>query len=343
MARKRFLVHSWSVTRDKTEGKVKNMIFADKIILQRKKSGWSQEELAEKMGVSRQAVSKWEGAQSVPDLEKVLRLASLFGVTTDYLLKDEIEDAEYIGDGGEVSSLYSLSLEEADEYLNFRIGAAPRLALGIAIFVLSLIPLIILSTLGAQEMIPLGEDPASALGASLSLLTVLAGLVLVIPVGQRRKDFAFLNRPFETAYGVSGAVRERRRALKPAHRRMNLIGISLCVLSALPLFAASYIDNKFYEETAIVYTFALVAAGVYFIVKAGVGEAALDLIADEGTAYSKEIESSAQGSRAAAIYWPLVTALYLSLSFLTRRWDRTWIIWVAAGVAFPGVEAIFDK
>ena len=70
------------------------MILADKIIKLRKKNAWSQEELAEKINVSRQAVSKWEGAQSIPDLEKVLQLANLFGVTTDYLLKDEIEDEE---------------------------------------------------------------------------------------------------------------------------------------------------------------------------------------------------------------------------------------------------------
>lgn len=66
------------------------MIFADKLIALRKKSGWSQEELAEKLGVTRQSVSKWEGAQSVPDIDKILQLSHLFGVTTDYLLKDEL-------------------------------------------------------------------------------------------------------------------------------------------------------------------------------------------------------------------------------------------------------------
>ena len=74
------------------------MILADKIIRLRKKNGWSQEELANKMSVSRQAVSKWEGAQTIPDLEKILQLSTLFGVTTDYLLKDEIEDEELTDD-----------------------------------------------------------------------------------------------------------------------------------------------------------------------------------------------------------------------------------------------------
>mgnify|MGYP001775239831 CR=1 FL=1 len=64
------------------------MIFAEKLVQLRKKAGWSQEELAAQMNVSRQSVSKWEGAQSIPDLEKIIRLSKLFNVSTDYLLKD---------------------------------------------------------------------------------------------------------------------------------------------------------------------------------------------------------------------------------------------------------------
>lgn len=71
------------------------MIFADKLITLRKKAGWSQEELAEKLNVTRQSVSKWEGAQSVPDIDKILQLSCLFGVTTDYLLKDDQGEPEY--------------------------------------------------------------------------------------------------------------------------------------------------------------------------------------------------------------------------------------------------------
>lgn len=67
------------------------MILADKIIEERKKNGWTQEDLAQKLGVSRQSVSKWESAGAIPDLKKIIQLADLFGVSTDYLLKDEVE------------------------------------------------------------------------------------------------------------------------------------------------------------------------------------------------------------------------------------------------------------
>lgn len=103
------------------------MILADKIIRLRKKNGWSQEELAEKMNVSRQAVSKWEGAQTVPDLGKVLQLSQLFGVTTDYLLKDEIEDEEFTDDVE--NTVKRVTLQEANEFIQWRqVGAVYWLA-----------------------------------------------------------------------------------------------------------------------------------------------------------------------------------------------------------------------
>ena len=63
------------------------MNIADRIQHLRKSKGISQEELADKVGVSRQAVSKWESEQSTPDIEKVILLSDYFEVTTDYLLK----------------------------------------------------------------------------------------------------------------------------------------------------------------------------------------------------------------------------------------------------------------
>jgi len=67
------------------------MKLSDKIIKLRKLNGWSQEELAEKINVSRQAISRWEGALAQPDATNILQLSKLFGVTTDYLLNDEYE------------------------------------------------------------------------------------------------------------------------------------------------------------------------------------------------------------------------------------------------------------
>ncbi|MCR5615695.1 MAG: helix-turn-helix domain-containing protein [Saccharofermentans sp.] len=63
------------------------MTIADRIQSLRKAKGMSQEELADAVGVSRQAVSKWESEQATPDLDKVVIMSDVFEVTTDYLLK----------------------------------------------------------------------------------------------------------------------------------------------------------------------------------------------------------------------------------------------------------------
>ena len=101
------------------------MILADKIIALRKRAGWSQEELAERMQVSRQAVSKWEGAQAIPDIDKILALSRLFGVTTDSLLKDEIEIDESAR-GADGAPVRRVTLAMASEFLDWRWRAAVR-------------------------------------------------------------------------------------------------------------------------------------------------------------------------------------------------------------------------
>ena len=69
------------------------MNLSEKIITLRKQKHWSQEELAEKLNVSRQAVSKWENASSIPDLDKIILLSEFFGVSLDDLIKEDIEES----------------------------------------------------------------------------------------------------------------------------------------------------------------------------------------------------------------------------------------------------------
>ncbi len=69
------------------------MDFSEKLLTLRKANNLTQEELAEKLDVSRQSVSKWESGQATPELEKIIAISAVFDVTTDYLLKSsEIDD-----------------------------------------------------------------------------------------------------------------------------------------------------------------------------------------------------------------------------------------------------------
>ena len=70
------------------------MKLSEKIYMLRKKSGLSQEQLAEQLDVSRQAISKWESGVSAPEREKLVTVAAYFGVSVDYLVRDEWETPE---------------------------------------------------------------------------------------------------------------------------------------------------------------------------------------------------------------------------------------------------------
>ena len=129
------------------------MILADKIIEERKKNGWSQEELANKLGVSRQAVSKWESAGSIPDLQRILQMSELFGVTTDYLLKDEIEE-EPLNEYTETNTI-KVSMEEGNQYLDMKSRGSRIVANATSLCILSPVPLIVGMTERIQSTTPI--------------------------------------------------------------------------------------------------------------------------------------------------------------------------------------------
>lgn len=93
------------------------MNLADKLQLLRKKNLLSQEELAEKLGISRQAVSKWESGQSLPDLNKLKAISKLYNVTIDSLVNDDNE----IGERNENKAAYEKSNTSYEQDLNGKI------------------------------------------------------------------------------------------------------------------------------------------------------------------------------------------------------------------------------
>lgn len=85
------------------------MTFSEKLTDLRRKSGMSQEQLADRLGVTRQSVSKWEGGTAMPELVKLISLSELFDVSVDYLVKDRLDSPEEAERGGD-----DLSARQAD-------------------------------------------------------------------------------------------------------------------------------------------------------------------------------------------------------------------------------------
>ena len=207
------------------------MILADKIIYLRKKAGWSQEELAEKMGVSRQSISKWEGALSVPDMNRILRLSELFDVSTDYLLRDEIEEEEknpatdekVADETGE--KLVPVSMELANDYLAHCQRASVPTAFGVFLCIMSPVFLLLLAGAGEAGLIPLTEDQGALLGTTILILLIVAAVSIFVINGHYDEKYEFLEKEaLDTAYGVDGMVRDRKQKYERSHVKKLTVG-----------------------------------------------------------------------------------------------------------------------
>ncbi len=320
------------------------MILAEKLVELRKQAGWSQEELADRLGVTRQSVSKWESAQSVPDLDRILKLARLFGVSTDCLLRDELTLSETelpaADDGG--GTVRCVSMEEACEFLAVKALTARRIALAAFLCILSPVCLIVLGVAGELGRIPLSEDAACGLGMIVLLVLVAAAVALFVTCGMKTEKFQYLERELiKTAYGVTGMVRQRQEQYRPIYTKYNVIGVCCCILAVMPLFT-----GLFFPEDALRYAaltgllLALVGVGVYFFIVAGVNWASMQKLLEEGE-YSRAVKrASRTRSVVSSVYWLLATAIYLAWSFTTNGWERTWIIWPIAGVLFAALMVV---
>lgn len=317
------------------------MILADKIIRLRKKNGWSQEELAEKMQVSRQAVSKWEGAQTIPDIEKILMLGSLFGVTTDYLLKDEMEDEEFTDENN--TSAKRITLAQANDFLEWRRTASVRIASGTFLCVISAIPLLILGAASEFSSFHITENAAALIGLTILLILVAIAVAIFIFCGFKNSPYDFIDKePFETEYGVTGMVKEKQKAYKSTYTRYNIIGTCICVLSPIPLFIGMFTEKEFFTVIMLTVTILLAGIGTVFFILSGIPWASMQKLLKEGEYSPQEKKKIRIKETVSSVYWLTATAIYLGWSFWTNSWDRTWIIWPIAGVLFAVVKCIFN-
>ena len=321
------------------------MILADKIINERKKCGWSQEELAEKLGVSRQSVSKWEGAQAVPDLQKILKMAELFNVTTDYLLKDEIECEPASGSSYEEDRDYDLrkvSMEEANEYLDTVKKYSPKIALGVLLCIAS--PIVLIALGGASDYGLISEKAGVAIGLTALFTCIAVAIYLFVVYGSKIDKFEYLEKEdFETSYGVDGMVREKQSKSAELNMKLIVTGILMCVVSPVPLIVSAVLGAPdTFVICMVCVLLAIIALAVYILVAVGSVTDSYKVLLKEKE-YSKEHkkEDKIIGAIACA-YWMIVTAAFLALGFLANGWGKNWVIWPIAGVLFAGIMAIVN-
>ena len=334
-------------------------MLSEKIINLRKSRGWSQEELAERLNVSRQSVSKWESGISNPDLDKIVAMSALFGVSTDYLLKDSTaEEREPIRDfvredeennekifEQEPLPTREVSAAKAEEYLAVVKRVGPRIALGVLLCILSPVALILLGGLSDFRLL-MSENLAAAIGIATLFLFVGAAVAIFIINGMALSKYEYMEKDLLVLPEVlEKTLREEYEANSKKEIVRITVGVLCCIFGVLLLVAVSCLFPIF-EELIIACTAALflfAAIGVYIIVHTCYLRGAYQKLL-QTEEYSKgSKERTVRRVIMDNIYWPIVLAIYLGISFLTHRWDMTWIIWPVAAILSTPVEMMLGR
>lgn len=322
------------------------MTFSEKISALRKQKGWSQEELAEKLMVTRQAVSKWESAQSMPDLDKLVQLSEALGVSTDYLLKDEqAQSAPVPATAEQTVKPRHVTQEEARRYLQLQMAAIPKTTLGVALCVWSPIALIGLPVLRSTLNWGFPEEICSGIGLCVLLVMVAAGVALLLTASGKLREFEYLERePIETDNGAREQALHMQREMASFCTRQNTIGVVLCILSVLPLFALMCVPGvpDGYYSLAVCALLLLVGIACLLLVRTGSMRGAVDKLLEQGD-YTRENKAKSRFVGAvSAAYWLVVTAAFLFYTFGPNgngQPQYSWFIWAIAGVLYGALMA----
>lgn len=322
------------------------MTFSEKISALRKQKGWSQEELSEKLMVTRQAVSKWESAQSMPDLDKLVQLSEALGVSTDYLLKDEqAQSAPVPATAEQTVKPRHVTQEEARRYLQLQTAAIPKTTLGVALCVWSPIALIGLPVLRSTLNWGFPEEICSGIGLCVLLVMVAAGVALLLTASGKLREFEYLERePIETDNGAREQALHMQREMASFCTRQNTIGVVLCILSVLPLFALMCVPGvpDGYYSLAVCALLLLVGIACLLLVRTGSMRGAVDKLLEQGD-YTRENKAKSRFVGAvSAAYWLVVTAVFLFYTFGPNgngQPQYSWFIWAIAGVLYGALMA----
>jgi len=320
------------------------MILADKIMCLRKQKGWSQEELANKMNVSRQSVSKWESESAVPDMDKIVMLSDIFKVSTDYLLKEDMKEdcIERTVQIQEVDETVSLTYDETTKYIETVSKFGKLIAWGVTLCILGPTILIFFSEVEDFSFIDLSFRAAMSISLTSLFVLVAIAVMMFIKGSTMMEDFDKIKGK-EVVLNPSDK-RHIEELLSNYKWKYNLgitTGVSMFILCVIPLIISSLYDAS--DITLIMFVvllMAMVNLGVHIIIIVSTVKGGYDTLLNKGVKTKQNREVEEMTERIGAIYWPLVVAIYLFWSFYTMDWGITWIVWPVAGVLFGVVYGI---
>jgi len=232
-----------------------------------------------------------------------------------------------------------VTFDEVTKYLAAVKKSSLLTGLGIALCILSVCGPIITDAIGLHEN----------LGAVIMFLSIGFGVFCFIMSAMNISEFDFLKNEACSIDNVTkDNVKNLRREYMSSYSVRLSIGVLLCVLCILPPMA--FENFGLLEDLSAVFFFVFIAAGVFMIVTSNYMKNAYERIVRLNDKENFDLKRKRRGEyqnktmkKIMSVYWPSVTCIYLCVSFLTYRWDLTWLIWPIAGVGTAILAVIFGE
>ena len=282
------------------------MAFSDNLQFLRSRQGQTQEQLAEALEVSRQSVSKWEGGQSYPEMDTILRICDLYHVDLDTLMRGSVEDS---------------LVEDTAQYDRFMNGFSKRMAFAIGGIIAGVGLCGLLEARGVSQYL---------IGAFLLLVVAVCVVVIVASSLQ--------NENFRKAYPTIADFYTEQE--KQVFRQKFVwfiaggVGAILFDVALLLLFFSKFPEEEPFESYAISVFLLIVAGAVTAFVYAGIQEEKYKI--DE---YNRDNNPTPEVKKRkglintiCAALMVLATAVYVGLGLALDLWDRAWWVFAVAGI-----------
>lgn len=292
------------------------MEFYQKLKKLRAQKGWSQEEFAEKLQVSRQAISKWENGQGFPETEKLVKMSRLFQVSLDYLLKDEDQS---IGEHGTTEEGYYASQEVVEAYLLSKKQGAKKIAAGVAILIAS-----ILLPMYFQE----------AFSYVLFMMVVAVGVAILVWQGFSVKAYKELEtQPLVFDDTFIKDFRQKNLVNRKRYGILIVTGIVIIILSFGIPFLTNDTGQADRDPLLVLMPLAWASAVYLFIIAGSALEG--ERLVTNNEEYVKEYEKDEEWSKHGwihAVIWPLAAVVFLAIGFIWNAWHPGWLVFLVAAV-----------
>ena len=289
------------------------MNFGMKLQTLRKEKGLSQEDLAQELNVSRQAVSKWENNDAYPELDKIILVSQMFNVSLDYLIKDE-------GSTPKNDDQHFINHDVLEEYKNFQKHYRFKIALAVSMIILSAIFPVVNQT---------------DIGVVMMFIIVAMGVTILIVNGLSHEKYDRLERKnIQMSFQDQDDLKKEYVHFKKRFDYAIALGVGMIILAFAAIILLDDVlgINHSYSPAIL---FCFVSIAVFIFISFGMKKSMYHfLLFNDQYMEEKNAEKTSVGR----YIMPLAAMIYLVLGFVWNAWHPGWIIFPVAAILVEMID-----